>query len=312
MSHQSRFRKFDEAIKLRRLKEHKELNEKSSVILEHIRKKIAVPHTFQPFPQGSYAVGTGIKPPKGDYDIDLGIVFNVCWEDHTPVTVKGWVHEALKDFKPEVKWRRPCITVYYQRGGEPRYHVDLAILAKDRYGSGLRLALGKQNAAPPDQAWQPDDRLGFMQAVESRFSGTDGEQFCRVIRYLKRWKAVHFPADGPWAPTGFALTVAAYSWFQPTKSGNEYDDLRATEALLRAIQQRFVPTWDPGTGSSIPLISLHFPFAPQDDLFGRMSKEQMKQFHQRLEKLIGWLDEARRTNSPASLRTAFGTDFPDQ
>jgi hypothetical protein len=42
-----------------------------------------------------------------------------------------------------------------------------------------------------------------------------------------------------------------------------------------------------------------------------MSDQQMREFHQRLEKLSGWLDEARTNRSMAPLRRAFGQDFPE-
>jgi len=41
-----------------------------------------------------------------------------------------------------------------------------------------------------------------------------------------------------------------------------------------------------------------------------MSAQQMIEFRGRLEKLHGWLDEARKTQSPASLQRAFGNTFP--
>ena len=308
MSFQPLFRKFDEAIKLRRYKENKELNEKSKIILDRIRDKIAVPHTFQFFPQGSYVMGTGVKPLNGDYDIDIGVEFNVCCDDYPPVTVKGWVYDAVKEHTQDVAWRGPCITVGYKKGGQRTYHVDLAIMAKDRYGTGLRLARGKQNAAPKDQSWQPDDRRAFMQAVENRFPDERGEQFRRVIRYLKRWKDVHFPAEGRSAPTGLSLTLAAYWWFSPV----EQDDLRATQNLVDKLRGSFSPVWDQATQRQIRRLSLRFPFPPADDLLERMSNEQQQQFYQRLEKLAGWLEDARRNSKVSPLQTAFGKDFPEK
>ena len=316
MSLQTLFRRFDEAIKLRRYKESKELVEKSQIILDRIRDKIAVPHTFQFFPQGSYAVGTGIKPAeKGDYDIDVGIEFNVCWEDHNPVVVKGWVYDAVKGLTEDVRWRGPCITVYYKKGGEPRYHVDLAILAKDRHGAGLRLARGKQNAAPPDREWQPDDRKAFMQAVETRHPDQNGEQFRRVIRYLKRWKEEQFPREGRSAPTGLALTVAALHWFRPMTGRGpsaDDDDLGATLSLVESLRANFRQVWDQPAQRNKYRLSLRFPFAPNDDVVSRMSNEQHQQFYQRVEKLVELLGEARRTGTTTPLRKAFGSEFPEK
>lgn len=320
MDLQSLFRKFDDTIKLHRYQENKELTRRGQIILDHVRNNLGVKHTFQPFWQGSYAMGTGVQPINGDYDIDIGIEFNVCWEDHPPVVVKGWVVDALKSLKStgqlqsEVRWREPCITVFHQLGNEPKYHVDLAIMAKDRYGNGFRLARGKANAAPQDQKWEPDDRRSFVDALDRQFAGTDGEQFRRVIRYLKRWKDVQFPPEGVWAPSGLALAVAASQWFRPAKSGwypnVEYDDLEALRSLVESIRANFHRRWDARTQRNMHRLKLPFRHAPHDDVMVQMSDEQHQQLYQRLEELTGWLDEARRTRTTVTLRKAFGDEFP--
>ncbi|TKD05302.1 nucleotidyltransferase [Polyangium fumosum] len=307
MSFQTMFRRFDETIKLNRFDENAELREKRDRILKRLRENLSI--TFEPFNQGSYAMGTGVKPLNGDYDIDIGIVFNIDRRSHDPVTVKGWVYKALETHTTRVEWRRPCITVYYQQSGEAIYHVDLAILAKDPYSGALHLAIGKEHSAAEQREWQPDDRKGFMAAVENRFSGEDAAQFRRVIRYLKRWRDVHFSSEGRAAPTGLGLTVAAYYWFQPTKSGPSDDDLGATLALVRIIHGQFTSAWDPSSGQPGVRLALRFPFAPQDDVFARMTNQQMQEFRQRLAKLIEWLEEAQRTGSTAPLQRAFGSDF---
>ncbi|QRK06580.1 nucleotidyltransferase [Archangium violaceum] len=303
MSFQPMFRQFHEIIQLKRHGESAELLEKSQRIFKRLRDNLPV--SFQPFYQGSYVMGTGIKPLNGHYDLDVGIELDLDPRANDPVKVKEWVYKAVSEHTARVEWRRPCITVYYQEAREVIYHVDLAILAKAPSSGSLYLALGKQNALPEQRKWQPDDRKGFMEALERRFTGEDAGQFCRVIRYLKRWKDEHFPIEGKAAPTGLALTVAAYHWFQPVKTGwhqsAQYDDLAATTALVRAMRQHF--------GSRL---SLRFPTAPQDDVFARMNDQQMKEFRERLDKLSGWLEEAARTQSAAPLQRAFGAQFPSR
>lgn len=314
MSFQSLFQRFHEAIKLKRLDENAELIEKRERIARRLRDNLPSSPSFEIFNQGSYAMGTGIKPLKGDYDIDLALVFDVSKYLHTPVEVKSWVYEAVSSHTTRVEWRRPCITVYYQQAGEAIYHVDLAVMARSSDFS-MYLALGKEHSARDQQEWQPDDRLGFIQAIKNRFHGEDAAQFRRVIRYLKRWKDVHFPHQGHAAPTGLSLTVAAYYGFQPSKSGgfylSTYDDLAATTALVRRIEQSFEKTWN-SRFEEIPQISLQFPNAPHDDVFARMTPQQMVEFYQRLQQLSAWLDEARRTQSTGPLRRAFGADFPEE
>jgi hypothetical protein len=314
MSFQPLFRRFHEAIQLKRFEENAELRSKRDIVLARMRERMT--QSFDWFNQGSYAMGTGIKPLNRDYDIDIGIVFAIDPRAYDPCVVKGWAYEALKGHTDNVEWRRPCITVYYHQGGEPIYHVDLAILTKDAWSGALRLAIGKQHSSTDQRQWQPDDRKGFMAAVESRFSGDDAAQFRRVICYLKRWKDVYFAAEGRAAPTGLAFTVAAYQWFRPTMSGASYsqerDDLGATRSLAAALLQRFTPVWDTSSSRWFHRLALQFPREPSDDIFARTTNQQMQELYQRLEKLIGWLDEAQRTGSVAPLRRAFGDDFPER
>src|SRR5262249_48869036 len=150
--------------------------------------------------------------------------------------------------------------------------------------------------------WQQDDRLGFIKLIEGHLSGEDAGQFRRVIRYLKRWKDVHFSNEGRAAPTGLSLTVAAHKWFRPRRTSTEYDDLDATLGVVRAMHQSFVQTWDPSLGCYMPRISLQFPCAPWDNVFERMTNQQMQEFYQRLEALSGWLQEAQKTGLTAPLR----------
>ncbi len=315
MSFQPLFRRFHEVIQLKRFDENAELREKRDAALTRLRDKLHPQHKFDWFNQGSYAMGTGIKPVGGDYDIDIGIVFDINYRDHDPVTVKGWVFSAVGNHTARVEWRRPCITVYYQKAGEAIYHIDLAILAKDPSSNGLCLALGKQHSSADMRQWQPDDRNGFIKSIEQKFSGEDAGQLRRVIRYLKRWKNVQFASEGRAAPTGLGLTIAAYSWFYPTSgyvNGQlEHDDLGATLALVGSMLSSFTQRRG-SDGRSTPRLTLTFPTAPHDDVCARMSDQQMLEFQQRLTQLRTWLEEARRLGLVAPLQRAFGDQFPAQ
>jgi len=316
MDFQPLFRRFEENIKLKRFDENEELRTKRDRVLTRLRENLSM--KFEPLNQGSYAMGTGVKPLDGDYDIDIGIVLDIDKNQYDPVTVKGWIYKAVEKHTARVEWRRPCITVYYQQAGEAIYHVDLAILAKDRWGN-MHLAIGKEHSAKEQREWQQDDRKGFIDVVGNRFSGEDAAQFRRVIRYLKRWRDVHFASEGRAAPTGLGLTVVAYQFFQVAKVNTyyyhqnaDYDDLAATTSLVQAIRGRFAPDWDSGTRQYVNRLKLYFPRAPQDDVFERMTNQQMQEFSQRLDKLAQWLGEARSTGKTEPLRRAFGNDFPER
>lgn len=328
MSLQSLFMRFHEAIQLKRFDENAELREKRDRILKRLRENLPGSVTFDWFNQGSYAMGTGIKPLDGDYDIDIGIILNNvvrssnpyrdCSKDKDFKTVKGWVYTAIKSHTSQVDWRRPCITVYYKEAGEIIYHVDLAVLVRDDQNPAqLYLALGKEHESPSTCEWQLDDRQGFMDAIEKKCAGDDGAQFRRVVRYLKRWKDENFPKNGHAAPTGLSLTVAAYYSFNPSKTPDyytgrsSYDDLFATLSVAKWLYGRFTQAWSTSAyGSTVHTVSLTFPFEPRDDVFGKMTQQQQEEFYQRLGHFITNLEQARSSGHAAYLRRAFGDDFP--
>ncbi|GMV27612.1 MAG: hypothetical protein AMXMBFR58_36430 [Phycisphaerae bacterium] len=318
MGLQSKFRTFDEAIKLKRFDENAELREKRDRVLTRLRDGLARAQrpTFEPFNQGSYDMGTGVKPVAGDFDIDVGLVFNIDKAQYPdPVKVKEWVFTAVNGHtqKP-VGFRRPCITVFYSQGGEPLYHVDLAVYAKDMRG-GLHLATGKQNSSADQRKWVQSSPRDLTDLISKKHSGDDADQFRRVIRYLKRWKDFGFSVEGNAAPRGIALTACAYLWFTPGKktvwdvwnNKVEYDDLSATHQVVSSMISAF--SWS-------GRLSVQLPLPPGNDLFARMSDQQMVEFKQRLVSLRDALSAAASlasSNEPEACRRlarVFGPDFP--
>jgi len=308
MSFQSKFRSFHQTINLGRFSESATLREKRDRVLTRLRN--GCQEGFDWFNQGSYEMGTGIKPTSTDYDIDVGVVFNV--DDvgrHSPLSIKKLVYDAVGSHTQDVRWKEPCITVQYQQKGEPAFHVDLAVYAQDRYGR-LHLARGKEHSGAAYFSWQACDPKGLTSTLGNRWSGEDAAQFRRVVQYLKRWKDVHFPTTGNAAPVGVGLTVLAHLRFSPQRAGwsGPHDDLAALRAVVSSIASGFTQTWS--SNGWVYRISAQVPVQPFDDVFARMTDQQMTEFKGRVDTLRGWLDEAARTGSPATLVRAFGSDFP--
>jgi hypothetical protein len=306
---QSNFLKLHERIKLGNTDENATLREKRDAVLDRMRKKL----TFDWFNQGSYAMGTGVVPVKADYDIDVGIVFTGPTRPADPLTIKQWVYDAVYGHTANVEWRRHCIRVQYVKAGEPTYHVDLAVYWKDAYGN-LTLAVGKQNSAADKKEWQDADPKGMVAQVTNHLVDEDKWQFRRVIRYLKRWKNLHFAAEGNAAPPGIGITIAALKWFSPKKvqwnatTAAGYDDLGATLDLVNSMRSAFRSTWR--NGEYARAIELPMPVKPYKDVLARMSNQQMKEFEERLDKLSARLSDARTNGTVANLVAAFGADFP--
>jgi hypothetical protein len=87
------FERFHDSIKIEENDERLKLRVKREVLLKALRKKMAS-HclTFTSFDQGSYALRTGVVPKDGNYDIDVGLIFDCAQERFpNPVELKSLV-----------------------------------------------------------------------------------------------------------------------------------------------------------------------------------------------------------------------------
>ena len=223
---QTYFNKFHEVIR-RSYDDDSILREKRDLLLSDLREglrrrfqaaTIKIPR-YEPFNQGSYAMGTGIAPVTGeDYDIDVGLIFHLPKENYSAVEVKRWVYEALRSGNRTVEIKRPCVRVQYHRAGEESYHVDLAVYSggNSNRDNQTYLAKGFLGSAPENQKWEISEPKGWIETFQQKFRNQeeDRNQFRRVIRFLKRWKDFNFGADGNGRPTGIAMTAYAFNWFQ--------------------------------------------------------------------------------------------------
>ena len=307
---QPKFIRFHDAIKLGNTDENVTLREKRDAVLKRMREKGLV---FTPYNQGSYAMGTGVIPVQADFDIDVGVIFTGDARPADPLALKKTVYDAVFGHTTSVEWRRHCIRVQYVKAGEPTYHVDLPVYWQDRWSKALTLAVGKQNSGSEHKEWQDSDPQALVDRVAGHLTGEDKWQFRRVIRYLKRWKDVHFPAMGNAAPVGIGITVAALNWFTTSKDWNAttsagYDDLEATLNLVNRMRGGFASVWRDNEWAT--RLEARLPVKPYKDVFHRMTNQQMKEFKERLDTLATRLGEAKRTSKTDELVRAFGGDFP--
>lgn len=123
---QKQFLKFHDKIKID-FKDNKPLRDKRNLIIRNLREGLKKKYpentpTFSPFNQGSYDLATGVKPLKGeDYDIDVGIVFDISKKRTEPVELKQEIHEILNVYaKRNVEIMRPCVRVQYHKAEAPK------------------------------------------------------------------------------------------------------------------------------------------------------------------------------------------------
>jgi hypothetical protein len=310
---QKQFEDFHSTIKLDEDDEKAKLREKRETLLKALRDNLDddVP-SFTNFNQGSYSMHTGVVPLDGNYDIDVGLIFD-CKRDkyHDPVVLKKKVRDALAKPPRTVLIRRPCMTVNYMRDGKPEYHVDLAIYTK-RDDELLDIAKGKENSSAEFKVWEVSDPKGLTSVICDAFIKDDElAQDRRCIRYLKRWRDIQFRNGG--APLSIALTVAAQKWFKPhLETSGKPTDLLALLAWVKAMLSHFEETYTSDDGRHSRL-KVTLPVRPYNDLMERMTKGQMSTFKEKLEALRDALDDAYNDDLPEDackrLNKQFGDDF---
>lgn len=324
---QTQFSAFDATIRLGRFEENANLRDKRDIIRRKLTNNL--PRVFEEAgetcpqyhfrDQGSYEMGTGIVPLKGDYDIDQGLYFEVKNEDYPdPLTLKKRVYSALEGHTDNVCIRRSCVTVFYHLEEEPIYHVDIAVYTDGTCNNdGISyIAKGKENSGDEYRIWEPSNPQALIDLIHNRFEGNDRSQFRRIVRYLKRWKDHKFTLVGNAAPIGIGLTVAAFDDLQNCyldPVAEKPDDLRALINLISKILRRFTTTWNPETQTWVRRLSVKMPVEPWNDLFVKMTDKQMIDFEAKLQSLQEHLEGARDEVDPveacSALRKVFGEDF---
>jgi Second Messenger Oligonucleotide or Dinucleotide Synthetase domain len=309
---QKYFEDFHTSIKLDDDDEKAKLREKRDTLLRALRSNLDedVP-TFRSFNQGSYSMHTGVLPSDGNYDIDVGLIFD-CKKDKypDPVVLKKKVRDALDTHGRTVEIRRPCVTVNYMRGDEVDYHVDLAIYA-ERDDGLLDLAKGKENSSSDKRVWEPADPKELTSIICDAFTNDkDLAQYRRCIRYIKRWRNVQFSNGG--APISIALTLAAKYWFKPYfEISGSPGDLIAMLGWVKAMLAQF--QWESTDEGLHERLKVFLPVTPYNDVMAGMTKTQMAKFKEKLEKLRDALsdayDEALPEDACKLLNKQFGDDF---
>ncbi|HAT1597051.1 TPA: nucleotidyltransferase [Legionella pneumophila] len=300
MSIQALFETFHKKIKV----ETDELRDKRDILSAKIKSSIN--KNGHPTPdiinQGSYIYGVGIKPLNDqEYDIDVGFIFPIHAQNHTPTKVRAWVYDAIKQHTNSVEDRGPCIRVRYAAG----FHVDLVIYAKYYNSDNENYQLARNN-----DTWvpsQPKELKSHIVDARQRFietrDSTGADQIQRITRYLKRWNDLDIPDDSPNKPSGLAtLLLVINSLPAPVMDNNgKSNDL---EALILIAQQ---------VTHSLGRIVVKKPTIPYEDLYEKLDDKAMHHLKKRFSSLLSDLEACRKislTDAVSLLAIQFGSDFP--
>lgn len=319
MSLQSEFLAFHDRIKLD-YDVRSELKDKRDTLIGILRNSGELPG-FKVLNQGSYSMHTGTEPLEGkEYDIDVGMRFNVNYEDYEPMELKNITKDILKDHTDYgAVIKKACVTVTYKKDGEAAYHVDLVVYAyadKTDHDSQMYLARGK-DSKPEEICWEKSDPKGLVDYINDAIDKDERNQYHRVIRYIKRWKNLKFDSNGHAEPASVGITLIAADHFESYTSGNEYDDLNSVLSLAKSIKGLFNFVSVNDKGRFLYRIKYPMPstlsFESDTDAFVKMTDSQMTDFKDKIEKLVRDLEEVKaeadEIGQCKKLNKIFGDDF---
>ena len=285
---------------------NKTLAEKRDIILDRIKNYLKEDKKplFQSMLQGSYITKTGVKPIEElDYDIDVGLRFDIHENNYAASDVREWLHNATKEHTEKVESKGPCTRVIYKDG----YHVDLVAYAvyKNNLGSEIHKLAHKQNG------WRDANPIGlldFFEKVianyeETEDSATKTNQFRRVVRYIRRWDDEFMPVESDAKPSGLAwiLLINRTLGAKVINNGTP-DDLAALVRICNSVSLT--------TGR----ISIKKPTPEFEDLFAKISDADMEKLKNRFNNLLNVLHQAQNEPSEKKacqlLKKQFGRDFP--
>lgn len=283
-----------------------ELREKRDIVVKRIEAYLRAHQLprFRVLLQGSYKMKTGVKPIADlEYDIDIGLRFDMHETEYTASEVRAWVYEAVKEHTNRVEDKGPCIRVAYEKG----FHLDLVVYAvwEESGQETYRLAHktnGWRHADPPAL-------LAHVDAYRKQFEGTEDDasktdQFRRCVRYLRRWNDVSVPheEEGKVTGLGFMLLAMQRGLGKRLFVDGRPDDRASLESFSRDVANTF------------GRIIAKKPTPEFEDLFARVSEEEMTNLKERFRVLAQRLQEAGRTTDPVEacerLHDVFGADFP--
>ena len=319
MGLQKYFEDFNKKIKMD-YDELSELTSKRDILLKKLRADSDLP-SFDEFNQGSYAMYTGVEPLDKEYDIDVGLRFNVNKSDYDAMELKNQVYNILKTHTQYgAKIKKPCVTVSYKKDGELAYHVDLVVYTyedKDNKDSQLYLARGTNK---DNQEWEKSDPLKLKSEIMEKFEvGGQRDQYRRIIRYMKRWKNNKFASSGNSEPPGIGLTLLAYEKFSPEKydwveNEYKYDDLEALIKFVQEVKNKFkTANYSIEKGEYLYKIESFLPVEPYTNVFFKMKDIQMTEFKKKIDTLVADLEKVKAETDIIEqckkLNKIFGDDF---
>lgn len=258
-------------------------------VSEHLSRSL--PGFLKPEMQGSFALGTIIKPTRGrEYDLDM-LAF---MEFDRSKTAKDYIEEvhrtmkANKTYADKVKVRKRCVEISY--AGE--FHMDIVPCVKMR--GGLYICNRQTNK------FEITDGTGFREWFNRQNKVTHGnlKRVARLLKYLRDYKRTFT------APS-ILLTTLVGRAIRDNDDGSEF---RSLPDALKVITNRINASLK---SQSKPRISN--PALPKEDFSRKwdsaMYRNFRKMFNSYANRINNAFAESDHARSITAWRYLFGCDF---
>ena len=239
--------------------------------------------------QGSFSMGTIIRPSSGEFDIDIGVYLDgyTNWQDSwpKPETASQWLINALRNHTSHMPInKRNCIRILYSPlsfNNDVSYHVDLPIYCEYiNFWDNKKCRIGINGEAQWSQKSNPINFTKWF-FENCKKNDKDKNQLIRLVKYIKAWK--DFVKGDSKFPSGMALTILLAENFEP----NNRDDYAFKETVRKSYNNLY---------SLFSSQRIQSPVEPYNDVISKLTTKQKNNFKDCFEKLVDNAKLAVREN----------------
>lgn len=254
-------------------------------------------------PQGSYAVGTAVRPvrPGDEFDVDLIVKLTLPLSSSSAETLT-WIRSRLAldgVFKPRLNTHPRCVRISY--AGD--FHMDVVPARRITTTgplSGARLVRLKV----PDRVggWRFSNPEGFVRWCQAQNKRTGGD-FTRVVMMMKRWRDHTAPDHRRVKSIVFTTMLAKSVPAWAPGGASPRPDADVLIATLRTLNTKLAPI------TGVPYV--RNPSMISENLARTWVRADFVALRTELKAALKLALHARKSGDSAAWRLLFGPTFPN-
>lgn len=205
---------------------------------------------FNIYPQGSYRIGTGIKPLKGEeFDLDIVVHMNAPYEMFNPIDTLNQLERRLREnglYKTMLERKNRCVRINYAN----LFHIDILPGFQES-------ALDLNRIVVPDRSlkdWTPTNPKGYGDWFKSKYINKNlillekslraedlpeqvpyhlMQPIQRAVQLIKRYRDIYFKDEPDSATSSIILTTLAGLFYTGQQS-----EFGAIKGIINAVYEK--------------------------------------------------------------------------